>query len=374
MAVGLVALAAVASACGDGASGSSDQIVLGISVPMSGAVGSSCKPMNEGMVAWFDHVNSSGGVHGKKLKIDTRDDNYQAANSVTNTRAFIAEKAVAVTGQCGSIQPPAQMPLLEAAKIPYLFVFGSCDPCNKDSMYFNLMPDYGVQLQKEIPWVFEHKGKGSVAIMTSATPGAAAITTNVEDAVKKAGGTFVGSYSAPPGTADMTPFVLKMKSKHPDYVVLNMTPQDAAVLTKAMTAQNFAPAKALVGSSAISQASYLSNVSPSLYSKVIVSSDVAAPSAATKTDCAAALKAAKVDINSVTLRGCGTAQVVVSALKAAKQPTSAGVVEALESWQNEKASEVYPPISFTKDNHIGVSNLYIFGVKDGEFNVIGQLS
>jgi ABC-type branched-subunit amino acid transport system substrate-binding protein len=330
--------------------------------------------MNQAMVAWFNHVNATGGINGKKLKVDTRDDAYSAAEAVTNTRAFVAEKDVAVTGQCGSIQPPAQMPLLQTAQIPYMFVFGSCDTCTSDSMYFNLMPDYGVQLAETIPWVFQKNGKGSVVIMTSATPGAAAITSNVESAVKQAGGTFLAAYSTPPGTADMTPFVLKMKALHPDYVILNMTPQDAAVVTKAMSAQNFAPTKNLIGSAAISQATYLSNVAPGLDPKVIVSSDVLAPSAATNTQCASVLKAANVPLSGVTLRGCGTAQVVVTALKDAKGGvTSSSVVSALESWTNVKASEVYPPITFTKTNHIGVSSLYLFGVKNGQFVVIGQL-
>lgn len=359
---------------GGSAAGSSSPIVLGISVPLSGTVGSSCGPMNHAMLAWFKHVNATGGVNGAQLKVDTRDDAYQAAEAVTNTRAFVAEHAVAVTGQCGSIQPPAQMPILQAAGIPFLFTFGSCDTCTSDSMYFNLMPDYGVQLAKEIPWVFQHDGKGSVVIMTSATPGAATITKNVASAVKKAGGSFLASYSTPPGTADMTPFVLKMKALHPDYVVLNMTPQDAAVLTKAMSSENFAPAKDLIGSSAIAQATYLSNVSPSLYPKVIVSSDIIPPSAAGGTKCGSVLKAAGIPVSSVTLRGCGTAQVVVEALKQAKAPvTSAGIVTAMESWTNVKASAIYPPITFTKTNHIGVSSLYFFGVKNGKFTIIGQL-
>jgi branched-chain amino acid transport system substrate-binding protein len=382
----LVVLAVLAAACSSSGSGGipagsgansgsgSNPIVLGISVPLSGSVGSSCGPMNQAMVAWFKHVNSAGGINGQQLKIDTHDDAYQAAESVTNTRAFVAEHAVAVTGQCGSIQPPAQLPILQAAKIPYLFVFGSCDACTSDSMYFNLMPDYGVQLAEMIPWVFKAKGTGSVVIMTSATPGAAAITGNVASAVGKAGGKFLASYSTPPGTADMTPFVLKMKALHPDYVVLNMTPQDAAVLTKAMSSENFAPAKNLIGSAAISQATYLSNVSAGLQPKVIVSSDVIAPSAAGGTQCASVLKAAGIAVSGVTLRGCGTAQVVVQALKQAKSPvTSAGIVSVLESWHNVKASEVYPPVSFTTSNHIGVSNLYLFGVKNGQFTVIGQL-
>lgn len=373
-AAALAVAACGSSSGGSSASGKSSPITIGISVPLSGSVGSSCGPMDQGMLAWFNHVNATGGIHGQKIKVDNRDDAYQAAESVTNTRAFIAEHVVAVTGQCGSIQPPAQIPLLDAAKIPYLFVFGSCLPCNADPEYFNLMPDYGLQLQQMVPWVFQHKGKGSVVIMTSSTPGAAQITSNVESAVKQAGGSFLAGYNVPPGTADMTPYVLKMKNLHPDYVILNMTPQDAAVVTKAMGSQNFAPTKALVGSAAISQATFLTNVPPSLLPKVIVSSDVIPPASAGGTQCSKVLTAAKIEVSSVTLRGCGTAQVDTAVMMQAGSPvTSAGIVKALEGWKKKKVSEIYPALTFSQSNHVGVSALYLFGVKNNQFVVIGQL-
>jgi hypothetical protein len=112
----------------------------------------------------------------------------------------------------------------------------------------------------------------------------------------------------------------------------------------------------------------------SLAPKLIVTSDTLAPAEAGNTECGKVLKEAGLQVEGVTLRGCGTAQVVVQALKNAKQPTSSGIVDALESWNNVKASEIYPPISFSKTNHVGVKSLYVFGVKNGEFDQIGQLN
>ena len=369
----------LASSCSSSGSagGSGDATInLGISVPLSGPVGSSCGPMNKAMLAWFDHVNDSGGVGGHKIKVDTRDDAYDAARAVTNTRAFINDHVVAVTGQCGSVQPPAQVPLLSTAKIPFLFSFGaSTSLLNPLSpMYFNLMPTYGDQLVAEIPWVFEHQGVGSVVIMNTSTPDAPETTKAVEQATKDAGGTFLASYDAPPGTADFAPYVLKMKQKHPDYVVLDQTPQDAARLTEAMTANGFAPNKFLIGSSAVSQQTFLDGVSKALQPKLLVSSDVLAPGDAGSTQCATVLKAAGINVESVTLRGCGTAQVVVKALQEAKQPiTSESIVDALQSWKNVTASEVYPPVTFSTSDHVGVENLYVFAVKDGAFYKTGEI-
>jgi ABC-type branched-subunit amino acid transport system substrate-binding protein len=196
------------TASGDAPAGG--EIKLGISVPLSGSVGSSCGPMNKAMLAWFDHVNQQGGVNGAKISADTRDDGYTAARAVTNTKAFIQEKVVAVTGQCGSIQPPAQVPLVDAAKIPYLFVFGASTKLLNplSPMYFNLMPAYGEQLVAAIPWVFEKYGKGTVAIVSTSTPDAPTTDKAVKEAVEKAGAELADTLTAPPGTADFTPFVL----------------------------------------------------------------------------------------------------------------------------------------------------------------------
>lgn len=374
------AAALVLSACGGSGSGSgssaSGDIKLGISVPLSGAVGSSCSPMNQAMLAWFKHVNATGGIAGRKISVDNRDDGYDAARAVTNTKAFISEKVVAVTGQCGSLQPPAQLPLLNAAKVPFMYVFGASTTLLKplSPMYFNLMPTYGDQLVDEIPWVFQQHGPGTVALMSTVTPDSPTTAKEVQAAVKKAGGTFVGSYAAPPGTADFAPYVLKMKQKHPDYVVLDQIPQDAARLTQAMTDNGFSPNKYLVGSSAVSQETFLGGVSAALQPKLLVSSDTIAPAAATGTTCESVLKAAKIKIEGVTLRGCGTAQVVEKVLRSVKGPiTSQSVVSAMQGMSGVKASEIYPPVSFSADNHVGLSDLYIFGVKNGAFYQAGSI-
>ncbi len=351
-------------------------ITLGISVPLSGAVGSSCTPMNQAMLAWFKHVNATGGVNGRQIDVDNRDDGYDASRAVTNTKAFISKKVLAVTGQCGSLQPPAQVPLLTAAKIPFLFVFGASttllDPLSPE--YFNLMPTYGDQLVSAVPFAFKHSGKGTVVIMNTTTPDSATTSKQVEAIVKKSGGKFLGTFSAPPGTADFSPYVLQMKALHPDYVVLNQIPQDAARLTKVMTANNFLPTKNVIGSNAIAQDTFLATVDPTLEPKLLVTSDTLVPSAAGKTECAKVLKAAKIDIQGVTLRGCGTAQVVVKALTEAKQPlTSQSIVQELESWKNVNASEIYKPLNFSSTNHVGVSSLYVTGVKDGDFYNVGTV-
>ena len=142
-----------------------------------------------------------------------------------------------------------------------------------------------------------------------------------------------------------------------------------------MAANNFLPEKNVIGSNAVAQDTFLATVDPSLEPKLLVTSDTLVPADAGKTECAKVLEAANIKVQGVTLRGCGTAQVVVKALTDTKEPlTSQGIVDELETWKNVNASEIYKPLNFSPTNHVGVSELYVTGVKDGEFYNIGTVA
>ena len=45
--------------------------------------------MRDGARAYFDHVNSDGGVHGRKIELQSLDDGYEPTRAVENTKRFI---------------------------------------------------------------------------------------------------------------------------------------------------------------------------------------------------------------------------------------------------------------------------------------------
>jgi ABC-type branched-subunit amino acid transport system substrate-binding protein len=59
------------------------EITIGLTTPLSGpaaAWGSTAIAME----AWAKHVNSQGGVHGRKLKVSVKDDGYVPGRAVAN--------------------------------------------------------------------------------------------------------------------------------------------------------------------------------------------------------------------------------------------------------------------------------------------------
>lgn len=375
-AIGVAASAGASSAAVTANTAAASPIKLGISVPLTGPVGSSCGPLNKATLAWFNYVNAHGGIGGRQISSDTRDDAYTAARAVVNTKAFVSEGVTAVVGQCGSLQQPAQAPLLKASGIPYLFPFGVVSNLYTPSYPgdFSLLPSYGDQLATAIQYAFKAHGPGTVALINTSNPDLPTLINEVSGAIKKGGGKLVANYTVPPGTADYSPYVLKMKSLKPDYIVLDQTPQDAARDVNAMATSQFSPKKYLLGDSTIALGTFLSAINPSLGKKVIATSATLAPVDAGKTQCAQVIKAAKLPLTGTTLWGCGSAQAVTAALQqAGKNVTPASLISTLNTWKNKQASQIFPPITFSKSQRIGINKVFMFGVKGGNFKTLATV-
>ena len=56
-------------------------IVLGILADLTGATADVGKPYNEGMLAYIDHLNSEGGIKGKKINALSEDYAYKVPNA-----------------------------------------------------------------------------------------------------------------------------------------------------------------------------------------------------------------------------------------------------------------------------------------------------
>ncbi|NJD25229.1 MAG: ABC transporter substrate-binding protein [Betaproteobacteria bacterium] len=73
---------------------SDSRIVIGMSGPFSGPNGEYGIEMRQTILAYFDQINKSGGIHGRKLELVALDDGYETDRTVANTKALISEKGV----------------------------------------------------------------------------------------------------------------------------------------------------------------------------------------------------------------------------------------------------------------------------------------
>lgn len=119
LAVAAIAVSAVAAA----EPGITDNaITLGMTSPFSGPNGVYGTDMRQVIQAYFDQVNKTGGVNGRKINLVALDDGYETDRAVANTKSLIDDKNVfALLASYGSsptteamnkVFGPAKVPLV----------------------------------------------------------------------------------------------------------------------------------------------------------------------------------------------------------------------------------------------------------------------
>jgi branched-chain amino acid transport system substrate-binding protein len=103
---------------------SDSQIVLGQSVPLTGASEQLGKDMQVGASLYFDQINRQGGVNGRRIVLKTLDDGYEPTRAAANTKKLIHEdKVFALFGYVGTPTSAAALPIFTEAKVPFVGPF-----------------------------------------------------------------------------------------------------------------------------------------------------------------------------------------------------------------------------------------------------------
>lgn len=100
------------------------EVVFGSSLALQGHAGYLGRETIKGAMCYLNHVNETGGVHGRRIRIITRDDSYDPPKCLANTHQFIVEDRVfGLFCYVGTPTTVKILPLVEEAKIPLLGMF-----------------------------------------------------------------------------------------------------------------------------------------------------------------------------------------------------------------------------------------------------------
>jgi ABC-type branched-subunit amino acid transport system substrate-binding protein len=94
-------------------------LLLGQSAPLSGPSAQLGREFRAGAEAWFAEVNRRGGIHGREVRLISRDDRYEPELTVRNTRLLLEQdRVLALFGYVGTPTTQAVLPLVERDRIP----------------------------------------------------------------------------------------------------------------------------------------------------------------------------------------------------------------------------------------------------------------
>ena len=144
-----------------------DHILFGQSAAFSGPAQQLGIDMRLGILAAFHEVNEAGGIHGRRLQLESLDDGYESGAAMSNTQMLIHEhKVFALIGAVGT--PTSRASFLSAgfAGVPFIAPFTGAeflrDP--QQSHVLNLRASYYQETEEMVARLTEDLGITRVAV------------------------------------------------------------------------------------------------------------------------------------------------------------------------------------------------------------------
>ncbi len=95
-----------------------DEIVLGQTTTLTGILAQQGQANSSSSKAYFDYINSQGGIHGRKIRLITMDDGYSAEKAAANVKQLVEkDDVVALFGIIGTPANMAIMPYVNEVGI-----------------------------------------------------------------------------------------------------------------------------------------------------------------------------------------------------------------------------------------------------------------
>ena len=102
---------------------SSTEIVLGMQLPQTGPAAPGYNKVDDAARAYFDYVNSKGGVNGRSIKLEVENDEYKAGLTISTAKKLINDKKIfAFFGSVGTQTHLSVVKDINRRGIPDLFV------------------------------------------------------------------------------------------------------------------------------------------------------------------------------------------------------------------------------------------------------------
>lgn len=151
-----------------------NKIRIGMSAAFSGPSRDLGYELYNGMNAYFEHVNGSGGINGNRIELIAFDDGYDPIPAINNTLSLIDDERVfLLVGYVGTPTVTRVLPLLklfENRDIYLFFPFTGAEPQRKppyDEFVFNLRPSYE-QETAGLVQKFTQAGRSKIAVFYQA--------------------------------------------------------------------------------------------------------------------------------------------------------------------------------------------------------------
>lgn len=195
-----------------------DTITILSLTDLSGPGASGGKPVQAGFEAYIKHLNESGGIAGRQIKVETADTQYDPQRAVQLYQG--AKANVAAVLSYGTPTTDAIRPFSADDNLAVLGLKGPFAEANT----FAQGTAFEVDTANLLTYVLEQEPDAKIGAIYQADAVGNGVKRGVEAALSAAGATLVAEASADATSQDLTAQVSTMRKAGVDHVVLGMGP------------------------------------------------------------------------------------------------------------------------------------------------------
>ncbi|HEX5842669.1 MAG TPA: ABC transporter substrate-binding protein [Pseudomonas sp.] len=351
---------------------SADEVRVGMVNAQSGPAAGLGLGMQAGAQAYFARVNAAGGVHGRKLRLISRDDGYEPARTAAQTEALIQnEQVFALLGYVGTPTSRAAMPIAMAAQVPYLFPFTGAHFLRTPAKpwVFNIRASYFDETEAMVARMREDLGLNKIALLMQDDSFGESVKGGLAGALRKRDMQIHAEARIQRNSLQVDDAVRQLAQKQPEAIVFVGTYQQLAAaikLAKAsgmqarfLTVSFVGTENFIAAAGADADGVYITQVMPSPRDtkRAVVKHYLAD------------IKA--LDIGYTSLEGYIGAAIFVQALRnAGPAPTRKGLATALQKLNTDIGGF---KVAFSRDNHQGSNAVFLSRVSNGKALAVDKM-
>lgn len=182
------------------------EIVVGQVAALGGPASALGNGMRTGLQAAFAAANAAGGVHGRRIRLVSRDDSYEPDDSAAQTARLVKEGNIfALLGPVGTPTSRAAQPIAQEAGLPFIGPFTGAaflrDPALTNVV--NVRASYDQETEKWVRHLTEDLGVSRIAILYQDDSFGQAGLSGVQKALDRRGMSLTASATYPRNTTNV---------------------------------------------------------------------------------------------------------------------------------------------------------------------------
>ncbi len=217
-----------------------DTVKIGTSLPLSGIYATAFAPINKGSKAYFDYVNSKGGVLGHKIELVSMDDEYNAGKTRENVDALIQKDKVfatfSIVGTANNLSFRDDYNAVDSQCVPNMFAATGSEKWGETAEYpwiIGSLPAYATEAATFVEYLKAEKPNAKIGLLKQNDDFGESYENALKKAVEGTDITIVATESFNAGDQDPTPQVTALSTSGADTFFVGITGLPCASALKA---------------------------------------------------------------------------------------------------------------------------------------------